>query len=263
MGEPSVPRVDPFRSDRFLIGQAQAYLDSCTHRIDPPPELSQAWMRFYHFYDPLIRSFAARYGFTQEDLEDCVQGVWTQVFMALPKFTYDPERCRFRTWLFRLVHNRAVDLTRRSASHPAISLESVAEPLACGDDPSAALEHKEEQEMLEQARAALPQQVSALYYQVYQLREIQGWSIRKVAKHFGLPVSRPVHPPAGGCETGGFGETGEAPPPAGERSEPPRKSDSLAAKRRVMRLIGRAEARATWFRAAERCLGLVPCFASR
>ncbi|MBX3443356.1 MAG: sigma-70 family RNA polymerase sigma factor [Planctomyces sp.] len=76
------------------------------------PEDGLAWAEFDGQYRPFLLRVATRSGVTLSDAVDVVQDVFVSIVRALPGFTYDPRRGRFRAWLARLTRNAAVDWRR-------------------------------------------------------------------------------------------------------------------------------------------------------
>lgn len=62
------------------------------------------------YYDEIYR-FAYRQLGDKEDAMDLTQNIFLAVFRALPG--YDRKKASFRTWLYRIAVNKAIDLRRR------------------------------------------------------------------------------------------------------------------------------------------------------
>ncbi len=71
-----------------------------------------AWSEFDALYRPMLRRFARIRGLGDADTEDVVQYCMTSICMNIEKFTYDPSRGRFKSWLRTMVNNRCRDLLR-------------------------------------------------------------------------------------------------------------------------------------------------------
>jgi RNA polymerase sigma factor (sigma-70 family) len=77
---------------------------------------SGAWEQFVSIYGPLVYRYALRRGLQNADAEDLIQEVMVTVVKALR--TYNPERGRFRNWLFTVVRNKLNDLSRSGQRQP-------------------------------------------------------------------------------------------------------------------------------------------------
>ncbi|MBN9123059.1 MAG: sigma-70 family RNA polymerase sigma factor, partial [Planctomycetes bacterium] len=77
-----------------------------------PPEA--AWARFCALYQPLIQLWVARFGVPEGDRDDVVQDVFVTLKVKLETFEYDPDRGRFRGYLYEVTRSRANDWHRRA-----------------------------------------------------------------------------------------------------------------------------------------------------
>lgn len=69
------------------------------------PKDEGAWKRFESRYRGLVLRFAVRQGLQPTDAEDVAQSVFAALFRTMPSFRLDPEKGRFRNYLFRVVRN--------------------------------------------------------------------------------------------------------------------------------------------------------------
>jgi RNA polymerase sigma factor (sigma-70 family) len=96
-----------------------------------------SWSEFVTLYDPLLLAYVGdcsrRYnlGLRDHDREDVKQEVLIKLYRALPTFALDRTgKGRFRTWLWRVVHNATIDWVRSKARGDRLANETV-----CGDGP--------------------------------------------------------------------------------------------------------------------------------
>lgn len=89
--------MDDFKTSKTLLLRLQQENDE------------KAWDRFSLEYKPFIYSLIKVYGVSHEDSEELVQDVLVKVWKAMGDFLYVRERCKFRTWLARVVKNATIN----------------------------------------------------------------------------------------------------------------------------------------------------------
>jgi RNA polymerase sigma factor (sigma-70 family) len=151
-----------------------------------------AWREFVARYDPLIQSWCREHRLDDDLAGEVSQLFWIELADKMRSFRYDPSR-RFRGWLRRCFHWRAVDAIRersreervvRSLDHPSCAkAESsllICEQLAEEDDEPA---HGRLLllDLAEQVQAAVRAKVHAQSWQVFWHISIDGWSTRQTA----------------------------------------------------------------------------------
>src|SRR5262245_3136167 len=92
--------------------QGQTTAVSLLSRVRDPSDHA-AWREFDERYRLLLLRFCWRPGIHRLDAEDIVQEVFTSLTKALPQFTYDPQRGRFRDYLYRSLRNVIFEWARR------------------------------------------------------------------------------------------------------------------------------------------------------
>lgn len=81
-------------------------------RVRDPSDHS-AWREFDARYRDLLIRYCRGRGVPYSDAEDIVQAVFVDLSRSLPQFTYQPDRGRFRDYLYRCVANTIFDWARR------------------------------------------------------------------------------------------------------------------------------------------------------
>lgn len=80
---------------------------------------ADAWRAFVDLYTPVVYRFCRRRGLQEADAADVAQEVLAQVSQSAEGFTYDPQRGRFRDWLWAVVRSRLSRWHRRQSRQPA------------------------------------------------------------------------------------------------------------------------------------------------
>ena len=79
---------------------------------------ARAWERLVKRYEGQVYNFSLRLTGDSSDALDLMQEVFIGVYRNLHRFRGDS---KFSTWLFRIAHNKAVDMSRRKPSFMPIS----------------------------------------------------------------------------------------------------------------------------------------------
>lgn len=117
----------------------------------------------------------------EQDAGDVVQEAFVSAWKGLPTFRGDSS---LKTWLYRLVHRRAMDHHRRRRPVP-VEDEAFADLLAdASGDPVRQAEGQEMLVDLRRALAELPEMQRACWL----LREVEGMQYQEIADTLGLPV---------------------------------------------------------------------------
>ena len=151
-----------------------------------------AWQAFVARYDPLIRSWCREYRLDDELASDVSQLFWIELADKMRSFRYDPSR-RFRGWLRRCFHWRAVDAIRertrlelvvRSLDDPSwVDVENslLAYEQLDGQDDEPAPQQLLLLELAEQVQTAVREKVHAQSWQVFWHISVDGWTTRETA----------------------------------------------------------------------------------
>jgi RNA polymerase sigma-70 factor (ECF subfamily) len=67
-----------------------------------------AWINFYGIYAPMVKGFVRRTGLPDSECDDVTQEIMLAAQDALEKGIYQPEKGRFRAWLFGVARRQAM-----------------------------------------------------------------------------------------------------------------------------------------------------------
>jgi RNA polymerase sigma-70 factor (ECF subfamily) len=109
------------------------------------------------YYDEIYR-FACRQTGDREDAMDLTQNIFLAVLRALS--TYDRRRAGFRTWLYRIAANKAVD-ARRRAGPATVPIDELDLPAA--EDFAMAVQDRELLERIESYVSGLDPGIQAVF----------------------------------------------------------------------------------------------------
>jgi len=177
--------------DTDLIPRVQAYLRLLREHRVPDRVLSTAWDVFYERYDPVIVRLVGLTARREDELRERVQSVWLRLIVRLHKLDYDPRRGQFRDWLVPAVSRIVVSLRRSDRPHMETLNDARADRLqGREEDPVDAYERNQRCALVREALQSLPRRVSHVNSRILQLRVIEGWAARDVARAVGVPPSQ-------------------------------------------------------------------------
>lgn len=170
-----------------LLDQAQAYLRSILQDNVPNSKLCESWSEFYRIYNELIRRYVIARQVPANDIDDCIQEVWTAIARHLTDFEHPRDRPGLRAWLYQVVRSKAADVMRKRQKCAPTSLERLSEihhEPTTSDDAVAVWR----QLFLEAVLAEVLTQESLENRQIMTLRLVENYSSQEIADQVGLSV---------------------------------------------------------------------------
>lgn len=65
-----------------------------------------SWEEFTTTYEPYIQAILRRSGLANQQVDDVTQDILLSLWKGMDNFEYDPDQCKFRTWLFTVCKNK-------------------------------------------------------------------------------------------------------------------------------------------------------------
>ena len=112
--------------------------------------------------------------------EELVQDAFISVWRGAASF--DPRRASFATWLYRVTHNRVIDLARRRRVRPISVGDEPLRSVSGGPEPEASVDGWD----VARALSRIPQE----HREVLTLAYFEGLSQREISRRTGVPLGR-------------------------------------------------------------------------
>ncbi|HXY35929.1 MAG TPA: sigma-70 family RNA polymerase sigma factor [Planctomycetaceae bacterium] len=148
-----------------------------------------AWAEFVERYRPLIQVWCRRMRLDDDTTEELCQRIWINLAHRMTTFQYDPSK-RFRGWLRRLCHSRAVDLLRERRADPVQALPDglpqlsrhAVEPSDAGADEEVASRRPALLQLGTQVHDSVKSQVEPQTWDAFWSIAIDGLTVRQTAE---------------------------------------------------------------------------------
>jgi RNA polymerase sigma-70 factor (ECF subfamily) len=161
-------------------------------RLSDPADV-EAWQQFVQIYLPLLYRLARRRGLQHADAEELGQEVLVAVSRAVHRWQPDPERGRFRDWLFRIARNMIINFLSRpkyqtTGSGKSDVMRMLREHPATGGEETAAFDLEFRREVFLWAAAKVRESVTPTTWQAFWQTSVEARPIAGVAHALGMSV---------------------------------------------------------------------------
>ncbi|MEI7462390.1 MAG: sigma-70 family RNA polymerase sigma factor [Pirellula sp.] len=150
---------------------------------------AQAWREFVDLYEPLIIRFAKRRGLQDADAREIAQNVLISVAKAVDRWQPNPERGKFRAWLFRIARNQVINWIKKNAPSKSANSNDANpfhELVDQSRDQEFEIELEYRREMFRLAAAQARDSFSETSWNAFWRTSVLGESIESVAGQLGL-----------------------------------------------------------------------------
>jgi RNA polymerase sigma-70 factor, ECF subfamily len=153
----------------------------------------EAWNEFVEIYLPLLYRLARRKGLQHADAEELGQEVLVAVSQAVHRWRPDPERGRFRDWLFRIARNMIINFLTRpkhrvTGSGNSEVLRMLSEHAAGNGEETAVFELEYRREVFLRAAECVQRTVTPTTWQAFWQTSVESRPIAAVAQSLGMSV---------------------------------------------------------------------------
>ena len=145
-----------------------------------------AWREFYDKYRSLVYAIGARHGLCEADLEDLMQAVTAACCESLRDFVYDPKKCRFRSFLHKMVDNISFGIRR---SNLAANRSPRPIPDGCRPEIEQTIMLEYRKFLLKLALERLKHSVASENFMIFEMLEQEGRPVAEVAQLTGRSAS--------------------------------------------------------------------------
>lgn len=160
----------------------------------------EGWHEFFQTYWKLIYAVALKSGLTESEAEDVVQDTVVTVAKTMDRYHYEPEKCRFKTWLMRITRMRIVDQFRKRGpefcpSADRLETSTNTTPMDHIADPTppfveSVWDEEWQKNLIDAAMDRVKRKVRPEHYQIFYLSVVKELGAARVARTLGVSAAQ-------------------------------------------------------------------------
>ena len=152
---------------------------------------ADAWREFVRLYTPLVFGHCVRHGLQEADAADVSQEVMRVTAADMPKFQYDSQRGKFRSWLLQVTRHRLYKFYARNRRDPQPTSETAIErflELEPSVDEQARWEEDYRKRLFTWATEKARPEFESSTWNTFWLTAVQCVSVKEVAAQVGISI---------------------------------------------------------------------------
>lgn len=161
----------------------RGYTTRASHLIKLGQEDNQAWDEFYQKYRAMIYGIGIARNLSPNECEDLLQEVALICCKKLQTFVYNPDKCRFRSFLYKIAENVAFNLGRKQKKNATIQ---ISEDYKSIPELDIKFMQEYEQFLLERSFLILKNSISSESYLAFDMLFRQELPIKEVVAQTGM-----------------------------------------------------------------------------
>ncbi len=157
-------------------------------------EDNTSWKRFFDTYWKLIYGVALQAGLKHNEAEDVVQETFLAVAKNIERFEYDPDRCKFKSWLLTVTRSKIANKFQERGRHQIFPAQMDDTRTGAGERiADQTWEHNWDEQwqknLVDAAIERVKRAVSIEHFQMFDLFVLKGWPAKDVAKTLGVSIA--------------------------------------------------------------------------
>jgi RNA polymerase sigma factor (sigma-70 family) len=158
--------------------------------LQAEPTNDAAWAEFVTRYGPKVAQWCRAQRLAPELVEELTQEVLVSLFQGLKSFRYDPNKGRFRAYLYTVTRHTIARWFKKSAREPRTSMDDALRLVpAAEDDLFKRLQSDFDLERLYLAMCHIKRRVQPNTWAAFQATELDGRRAAQVGAELGLSVA--------------------------------------------------------------------------